>query len=153
VTARTIDRDRDVAEWVGLFNEAFATHATPLQLDLASITKDWDESPTRDEDLLVAERDGHLVGFAASEPRRLPEGGVEPVAEIWTIGVRPAEQGRGIGRQLLRAGVAYLRGLGVRTVDLSVNGRNPAALGLYESEGFRRVATRDRWARPVDPAS
>ncbi len=37
-------------------------------------------------------------------------------------------------------------------MTLSVNGRNAGALGLYESEGFQRTSTRERWARPVGPA-
>jgi mycothiol synthase len=153
VTVRTIDGSSDLPAFVELFNAAFATHATPIQMDLESVTRDREGAEIHDEDIVLVERDGRLLGFAASEPRRLAEGGVQPDAEIWTIGVHPDEQGRGLGRQLLRAGVAYLRGLGVVTVHLSVNGRNPAALGLYESEGFERVATRDRWARPVHRAS
>ena len=68
------------------------------------------------------------------------------------MGVRPGLQGRGHGRQLLRWGVEHLRATGVETVTLSVNGRNPRALGLYEAEGFHRTSTRERWARPVPPA-
>ena len=37
-------------------------------------------------------------------------------------------------------------------MTLSVNGRNAGALGLYESEGFHRTSTRERWARPVASA-
>ena len=37
----------------------------------------------------------------------------------------------------------------VPNVSLAVNGRNEGALGLYESEGFVRARTRDRWSRPV----
>jgi ribosomal protein S18 acetylase RimI-like enzyme len=52
-----------------------------------------------------------------------------------------------LGRQLLRWGVRYLRSIGAPAVSLSVNARNERALGLYESEGFVRSATRERWAR------
>ena len=150
---RPIDRARDLRAWVELFNAAFADHATPLQLDAARIEASRDEAPFRDEDLVLLEaRSGELLGFCASEPKRLPDGGVEPRAEIWTVGVRPDLQGRGYGRQLLRWGVHHLRGLGVETVTLSVNGRNAGALGLYESEGFHRTSTRERWARPVAPS-
>ena len=113
-----------------------------------------DDAPFRDEDLLLLEGpSGELDGFCATEPRRLPDGGVEARGEIWTVGVLPGRQGHGYGRQLLRWGVAHLREVGVETVTLSVNGRNPRALGLYESEGFRRTTTRDRWAKPVLAAS
>ena len=112
------------------------------------------EAPFRDEDLLLLEGpSGELEGFCATEPRRLPDGGVQARGEIWTVGVLPVRQGHGYGRQLLRWGVAHLREVGVETVTLSVNGRNPRALGLYESEGFRRTTTRDRWAKPVLAAS
>ena len=46
-------------------------------------------------------------------------------------------------------GIGHLREVGASTVTLSVNGRNPRALGLYEAEGFHRTATRERWARPA----
>jgi hypothetical protein len=36
-------------------------------------------------------------------------------------------------------------------IDRAVNARNESALGLYESEGFVRSRTRDRWARHVRP--
>ena len=55
----------------------------------------------------------------------------------------------GSGGSSLRAGVERLRAIGVPNVSLSVNGRNEGALGLYESEGFVRSRTRDRWSRPV----
>jgi mycothiol synthase len=148
--ARQIDRERDIRAWVELFNAAFADHATPLQLDADRIEADKGAAPFRDEDLLLLESaSGRLVGFCASEPKRSPDGDVEPRAEIWTVGVRPDAQGLGHGRQLLRWGIHHLRDVGATTVTLSVNGRNAGALGLYESEGFHRTATRERWARPA----
>jgi mycothiol synthase len=150
---RPIELDRDLHAWVALFNAAFSDHATPLQLDAERIQADQSDMPFRAEDLVLLESaSGELLGFCASEPKRRPDGGVEPRAEIWTVGVRPDVQGRGYGRQLLRWGVEHLRGLGVETVTLSVNGRNAGALGLYESEGFHRTSTRERWAHPVEPA-
>ena len=151
---RPIDPDQDLHAWVALFNAAFADHATPLQLDADRIRADQADMPFHGEDLALLEAaSGDLLGFCASEPKRLPDGGVEARAEIWTVGVRPDLQGRGYGRQLLRWGVGHLRGLGVETVTLSVNGRNAGALSLYESEGFRRTSTRERWARPVGVAA
>lgn len=153
ITTRDVEPPGEIAAFVELFNAAFADHATPLQLDAAQLEETWSESPTRNEDLrLAVDAGGRLVGFCATEPRRLADGGVEPRAEIWTVGVHPDLQGRGLGRALLRWGVQHLRGLGVGVVNLSVNGRNPRALGLYEAEGFQRTSTRERWARPVPDA-
>ena len=151
VAPRPFHRDDDLEPWVALFNAAFAGHATPLQLDAGLMRASKVDEDSRDEDLLLiadAADPDRFVGFAACEPRFI-DGHVKPRAEIWTIGVDPSRQGQGIGRQLLRWGVSHLRGLGVETISLSVNGRNERALALYESDGFVRTHTRDRWARPV----
>ena len=149
-----MDADRDLPAFVDLFNAAFADHATPLQLDADRLKADPTDAPFLADDLVLLEAtSGELVGFCTSEPKRLAEGGVEARGEIWTLGVRPSHQGRGYGRELLRWGIDHLRGLGVATVTLSVNGRNPRALGLYESHGFHRISTRERWARPVGGAT
>jgi len=151
VIARPIDGSRDLPAWVELFNDAFATHPTPLQMRLESTVADWGRPfPARDEDIVLAEAaDGTLLGFCSTDPARGPDGTGAPRGEIWTIGVRTGEQGRGLGRQLLRWGVRHLRAQGVETVTLAVNGTNARALGLYESEGFVRTSTRDRWSRPI----
>ncbi len=151
VRARAIDRSRDLPAWVELFNDAFATHPTPLQMRLESTVVDWGRPfPERDDDIVVAEApDGTLLGFCSTDPARRPDGEPAPRGEIWTIGVHTGRQGRGLGRQLLRWGVQSLRDKGVETVTLAVNGTNARALGLYESEGFVRTSTRDRWARPI----
>lgn len=151
VTVRAIDRARDLPAWVRLFNDAFATHPTPIRMDLETTLADWGKpSPASDDDIAVAvAQDGSLLGFCSTEPVRLADGGVGPRAEIWTVGVRTGSQGLGLGRQLLRWGIAYLRGLGAGTVTLAVNGTNGRALALYESEGFVRTSTRERWSRPI----
>jgi mycothiol synthase len=150
LAARPFDRTRDVEPWIALFNTAFADHATPLQIDASFITAGLDDPALDDADTEVLEDAAarELVGFCATAPIRR-DGGVVDHAEIWTIGVRPDRQGEGLGRQLLRWGVRYLRAIGVPHVSLSVNGRNERALALYESEGFVRSRTRERWARPV----
>ncbi len=148
--ARPFERERDTRDWATLFNIAFADHPTPLQLDLATIESSPEDPAFEDADTLVIEdaATNALIAFCSTSPERVG-GVVGPHAEIWAIGVRPDRQGRGLGRQLLRWGVERLRGLGVRRVVLSVNGRNDHALGLYLSEGFVRNRTRDRWQRPL----
>ncbi len=150
VRARAFETPTDVAPWVALFNAAFADHATPLQLDASFITADLADPNLEDGDTLLVEDEATrtLIAFAATAPER-HDGTVAPVGEIWTIGVLPEQQGRGLGRQLLRWSVERLRAIGVREVALSVNGRNERALRLYETEGFVRTRTRERWSRPV----
>jgi len=147
---RPFDRTRDIEPWIALFNDAFADHATPLQLDPTFIVAGLADPAIADADTgLVEDRaSGELLGFCATSPIRR-EGTVVSHGEIWTIGVRPDRQGRGLGRQLLRWGARYLRSIGVPDVWLSVNARNERALRLYESERFVRSRTRERWARPT----
>ena len=140
----------DVEAWVRVFNAAFADHPTPLQLDAAFVIAAMDDPDYENGDVVLLEEGpgGDLVGFCATDPLRR-DGLVSHHGEIWAVGVRPDRQGRGLGRQLVRAGVARLRSVGVMNVALAVNGRNKSALGLYDSEGFVQSRTRDRWARPV----
>lgn len=151
--SRPFDRTRDIVEWVEVFNAAFADHPTPLQLDAKRIEAGLADPDNDDRDIvLLTERaTGHIVGFCNCDTNRR-DGKLGDHAELWSIGVRPDLQGRGLGRQLVRAGVENVRSLGIRNVSLSVNGRNQSALGLYESEGFVRVRTRDRWSRPIADA-
>lgn len=64
--------------------------------------------------------------------------------EIHTIGVDPAYQGQGIGRQLLGRLIVFAGG---GTIFLEVRTDNAAAIALYESEGFTRVGVRKRYYR------
>ena len=71
MTARPFDGARDVDAWIALFNEAFADHATPLQLDRAFIVAGLEDPAYADEDIVLVEDDaGRLLGFCATTPRR-----------------------------------------------------------------------------------
>ena len=146
---RTFDRETDPDALPPIVNAAFADHPTPIVLEPAMLRASLDDPNILDDDALVLEdATGEIVGFCLADVHRR-DGVVADHGEIGMVGVLPDRQGRGLGRQLLRAGIRYLRGAAVRRVGLSVNGRNDGALGLYESEGFERVRTRDRWAHPV----
>jgi mycothiol synthase len=60
----------------------------------------------------------------------------ERTGRIYMMGVDPDYRGRGLGRQLLSAGLSYLQGKGLRRVDLTVDSENKAALTLYGAAGF-----------------
>ena len=66
-------------------------------------------------------------------------------AEVHNIAVRPAAQGAGIGRKLLRQLLAVA---GERRVLLEVRTDNAPAIALYQSEGFSVVGTRRRYYWP-----
>ncbi|NVN50544.1 ribosomal protein S18-alanine N-acetyltransferase [Mycolicibacterium hippocampi] len=89
----------------------------------------------------AARIDDKLVGYAGIA--RL--GRTRPFEyEIHTIGVDPAYQGQGIGRELLLRLFEYAEGA---TIFLEVRTDNVAAIALYENHGFTRVGVRKRYYR------
>jgi ribosomal-protein-alanine N-acetyltransferase len=90
---------------------------------------------------VAARSDGAVVGYAgiARLGRRRPY-----EYEVHTIGVDPAYQGRGIGRELL---ARLLEWAEQATVFLEVRTDNEPAIALYESEGFEKVGVRKRYYR------
>ncbi|MGH3920221.1 MAG: ribosomal protein S18-alanine N-acetyltransferase [Pseudonocardiaceae bacterium] len=96
------------------------------------------EALTAGHHYLSAREDGSLIGYAG-----LARVGGE--AEIHTLAVDPAHQGRGIGRALLRTMLDHAAGT---TVFLEVRTDNEAAIQLYRSEGFVVIGTRRGYYRP-----
>lgn len=84
--------------------------------------------------LLVAEREGRLIGSASA----LRASGVKRGhrADVYAMYVTPAERGQGVARALMETLLERLRAWGVERVDLSVTDAAPAAQGLYRSLGF-----------------
>jgi ribosomal-protein-alanine N-acetyltransferase len=90
---------------------------------------------------VAARADDKLVGYAgiARLGRKPPY-----EYEIHTIGVDPAYQGHGIGREMLDR---LLEFAGSDTVYLEVRTDNAAAIAMYESAGFATVGLRKRYYR------
>lgn len=57
-------------------------------------------------------------------------------AFLGPLALRPDWQGRGLGRALLRAGMAAAAAAGCREIRLSVNAENEGAVRLYTAEGY-----------------
>jgi mycothiol synthase len=86
--------------------------------------------PWFDADDLLLLRDGdELIGYCWLKVEH-------GVGEFYVVGVSPDRQGEGLGRQLVRAGLARLAERGIRTASLYVEGDNAPALRLYRSFGF-----------------
>jgi diamine N-acetyltransferase len=100
----------------------------------------WHERALSDPDQehLVAEEDGVVVGFGVLVGLRTGDGAIE----LRRMAVDPAVRGRGQGRALLRAAIdrAHDRH-DARRVWLDVKAHNRRARALYESEGFAPTET------------
>ena len=82
-------------------------------------------------EIFVALEDETVIGTCAAVPHG-------PGAfEVAKLAVAPAARGRGIGRQLVDACLAYARERGAQLAVLVSNSRLGAALKLYEQLGFR----------------
>jgi ribosomal protein S18 acetylase RimI-like enzyme len=78
----------------------------------------------------VAEVDGEVVGtvLAGWDGHR---------GWIYSLGVRPDRERRGIGSALLAHALAALRERGCPKVNLQVRGDNSAVVGFYERQGWK----------------
>ncbi|MFY9713459.1 MAG: ribosomal protein S18-alanine N-acetyltransferase [Microbacterium sp.] len=94
---------------------------------------------------LVDEIGGDVIGYGGI--RALP-GGTD--ADIQTIAYDAGHRGNGRGRALLRALLAAAVSRGAREMFLEVRADNPAAEGLYRSEGFDEVGRRPHYYQPDD---
>lgn len=63
-------------------------------------------------------------------------------AEVLTLAVEPAAQGRGVGRALLEQAMDTARQLGAGAIFLEVGARNAPARALYAAAGFVMVGRR-----------
>ena len=86
---------------------------------------------------------GRLRGFVLS---RL----AADEAEILTIAVDAAHQGRGVGRALLSENLRQVANAGAKAIFLEVAEDNAPALALYERFGFVKVGERAGYYRRAD---
>lgn len=85
--------------------------------------------------LIVAERDGHLAGYALLLFHRGTS-----LARLYSIAVSPRWRGQGLGPELLRMAEGSALSRDCAWLRLEVRPDNPAAIALYEAHGYRRFA-------------
>jgi RimJ/RimL family protein N-acetyltransferase len=95
----------------------------------------WERTLRRDDlqgTILVVERDGEVIGFAAVGPSPDPEG----AGELFAINLDPDHWGTGAGRALLGEAQAELGRLGFGETVLWVLTGNARARRFYEIAGW-----------------
>jgi mycothiol synthase len=92
----------------------------------------------RPEDIILFEEKGEVVGYCwpVTDSGRDSTTG-KSKGRIYMLGVRPGHRGRGLGRELLLAGLRQLRDKGSEVVEITVDSQNTVAVELYLSLGFR----------------
>ena len=90
--------------------------------------------------LLVAQRDGQVVGLLRAKVERIPDlGFLAGLAclKVSELAVAPATRRGGIGKALLAAAETWARQQGLDEVRLSVWSRNADALAFFDAGGYR----------------
>jgi GNAT superfamily N-acetyltransferase len=95
----------------------------------------WSQDNARRE-LLVAENDGAIVGFAAVGPSR-DDDATDTIGEVYAIYADPGAWGRGVGRRLMKRAVDELRTVGFAQATLWVLESNQRARRFYGIAGWQ----------------
>ena len=94
--------------------------------------------------VLVGQCEGRLAAMASGT---IDQGAALGFIDV--LGVGREFQGRGLGREMLRAMIEHLRSRGCQYVNLDCLTDNDTANALYQSEGFEEVARHIRWFRKI----
>jgi dTDP-4-amino-4,6-dideoxy-D-galactose acyltransferase len=81
--------------------------------------------------VLVAQFDGAAAGYITLDYTSPSD------SRIGLFAVGPGTRGRGVGQQLVRCGLEWLRSQGAEQCRVVTQGRNRGALRLYQKAGFR----------------
>lgn len=120
---------RELADYLSFIGDAL--DAEGLDHDIAHWQEEYDGRTG--VLLVVADAAGEVVGTAAV---RLLEPGVGELKRMW---LRPAWQGRGLGRRLMDACLDEARRLGFRALRLDTQAKMEAGVHLYRAYGFSEI--------------
>lgn len=135
VTIRSYAGPTDDAAILAVNAAAFAEHPEQGALDQAGLAERMREPWFDPSGLLLAtDETGDLLGFHWTKRHDEERG------EVYVVGIAPAAQGRGLGRELALAGLHFLVRRGVREVVLYVESDNEPALHVYRALEFAHAA-------------
>jgi mycothiol synthase len=125
--------DEDV--WCGIINESFANMLGHTTMRPEKI-EEWRKEPSYIPGGMKLLWHGEKPVATAAMIKETDNG--EESIFIEAVGVLNDYQGRGLGRNILRAGVEFAKDFGVKKAMLSVNAENEKAVQLYLNEGFKK---------------
>ena len=128
---------------VAILNETIMNSDASFDSEPVTVAgrRDWfgQFSPAGPHRLLVARRDGRVLGYAASQPYRAHEGFRETVE--FSVGLDAARRGQGVGSALYRALLDSLAGEPVHVAVAGIALPNDASVALHRKFGFTEVGT------------
>ncbi|MGB7963646.1 MAG: mycothiol synthase [Propionicimonas sp.] len=123
-------REEDTAALLEVNAAAFSHHPEQGSLDAHGLAARQAETWFDADGLILAVDGDGIAGFHWTKRHDATLG------EVYVIGVHPRVQGRGLGRVLLNAGLAYLRDAGLQRALLYVDSAETVAVEMYASAGF-----------------
>lgn len=128
--------ERDAADWCKVRNRAFATlKGSETPITEADVIKMVNAPSTVPGGMLFLKKDDETIGVIRVG-KEVEED--KTYAFIGPVAVLPEYQGKGLGKILLRAGVAFGQANDMPHAMLCVNAENERAADLYLSEGFKK---------------
>jgi mycothiol synthase len=104
------------------------------------------------EDIIMAYEGHKPVGYCWTRMPTEQNPAAESLkGEIHMLGVDPDFRKKGIGRKVLLAGLSHLQSKDVTIVELTTDGEDPVAWGLYESVGFRKRMMMEWYEKKLIP--
>lgn len=142
VTAADVAKIRDLCAKTGFFSPAEVTMSGEL------VEARLDDGDASDYDFIIAEIDGALAGYTCFGHIE----GTESAFDLFWIAVDPAQQGHGIGRQLLARTEAIIVAAGGSRyyAETSSTPAYEPTRQFYLRTGFREVAHVKDFYKPGD---
>jgi mycothiol synthase len=147
VRVRTFRPGADEDGWVAVNAAAFRDHPEQGRMTAADLVQRERQTWFDADGFFIAERGGEVVGSHWTKVHRAAEDGESEVGEVYVVGVRPDQQGSGLGRALTLTGLQHLRARGLDVI-LYVDADNAAAVRVYERIGFEIASVDVMYEQP-----
>lgn len=134
-------RPDDAAALLDIYNLEVQTSTVTFDILPRSLDeqRQWLTARSGAHAVIVAEREGEVVGFASLSPWRPRPAYATSVED--SVYVRRDQQGRGVGRLLLDELVEVARAHGFHAVLARIVGGHESSVRLHQSVGFDLVGT------------
>jgi len=133
-------------DFVEVYRESYKGLEKYAYLSARDIKRYFKWLMSRDpEGFFVAEVNGSVVGFVASDANWFSFTEVKKVGEIHELFVHPSWRRKGIGTTLLLKAINYIKSRGRSTVELWVGNNNFGAISFYRKFGFKEKGNLGRW--------
>ena len=147
MTVRLVD-ENDYEAFSKLFEEAYSEYLESLKHEnpqkyrmelkeryMRKVTRERFSFYLRAGSTFVAEEDGSVVGYVASQKTQFMHG-VDNLLWIEYVVVKKPYRRHGIGQAMLRTLIDYAKHSGVDKIYTTINPDNQASMGLHLKSGF-----------------